>query len=204
MGRHKLVDKIEDELNKGITTEAQVVYVLVEVRKLMEITDQSAKYPVLSFYCDWALHSRMDRSGALRILQYFDTYCDKCIRDPIEGAELSTEIDGIIGGEHFREELAAFLKSVHISAILELPQWFVFLELYSRVIIDTPLTIRRQRKGTKVNAPVTITHLKSIVVKARKDETMAYLDWQLYYQTYPPPPFSPGGCSIGFGIRVAS
>jgi hypothetical protein len=67
MGRHVIVEKLQQELDKGITCEAQLVYVLVEIRKLLEITHRAEKYPALSFHRDWALHSRMDRAGALRI-----------------------------------------------------------------------------------------------------------------------------------------
>jgi len=79
MGRHAIVDKLDGEFNKGISSQAQVVYVLVEIRKLIEMTHRTDQYLTLVFYCEWALHSRLDRTGALRLLQKFDNYCDSYI-----------------------------------------------------------------------------------------------------------------------------
>jgi hypothetical protein len=58
--KHSIVDKLRAELQKGIETEAQVVYVLVEARKLIEHSERPESYLPLQFYFDWALHTRLD------------------------------------------------------------------------------------------------------------------------------------------------
>ena len=55
-----------------LMTESRVVYILVEIRKLIERTNQKPRYIPLDFHCSWALHATMDRREAKRILKRFD------------------------------------------------------------------------------------------------------------------------------------
>ena len=100
MTRPVIIEKLTRELQSDITTEPQVVYILVGVRKLIELagevvippdladfkayesatkfgwspseTSPIRKYRALDFYCSWALHVNMSREGARRILMHFD------------------------------------------------------------------------------------------------------------------------------------
>ena len=53
--------QIELPPKHGFEGEAEVVYVMAEVRKLVEHVRTARKSPVLAFYSDWALHTRIDR-----------------------------------------------------------------------------------------------------------------------------------------------
>ena len=72
MAQSVIVEKLRRELEHEITTERQVVYLLAEIRKLLELRRERKKYFALNFYCCWALHTKMDRQGAQRILKRFD------------------------------------------------------------------------------------------------------------------------------------
>src|SRR5947207_2263802 len=67
-----IIRKLTVELNKGITTEVQVVYLLVGIRKLIERDEVEEKYPALMFHCDWAVHAKLDRAPAKSILRLLD------------------------------------------------------------------------------------------------------------------------------------
>lgn len=56
--------KLRRELNEPISSERQVVYILVELRKLLELSGSDEHFPALNFYCDWALHAVLDQEGA--------------------------------------------------------------------------------------------------------------------------------------------
>ena len=75
MARHSIVEKLQKELEEEVTTERHVVYILAEVRKLLEVRGRADdnKFKALHFYCSWALHTKMKREGAARILERFDT-----------------------------------------------------------------------------------------------------------------------------------
>ncbi len=44
MARHAIIEKLDRELREPIATERQVVYILVEIRKLMERNNDTEKY----------------------------------------------------------------------------------------------------------------------------------------------------------------
>jgi hypothetical protein len=161
MGRPSLKQKLQQLFDVGITTEAEVVYALVETRKLLEIQQQSDFYPALAFHCDWALHSHMDRRSARVMLKQFDDYCDKCIT----GTDAKDDwkvISATLQASQFRADLEQFLTSVKIKPNLDLPRWFQFLHLYSLVIDDTPLKIKRPvKKAAGAHALVANPHSAS-------------------------------------------
>jgi hypothetical protein len=65
MARHAIIEKLDIELSQQITSERQVVYILVEIRKLMERNNDTEKCFALNFYCDWAMHTKLDASERL-------------------------------------------------------------------------------------------------------------------------------------------
>jgi len=64
------VTELRRLINKPIESEGDVVHLLVEVRKIIETME--GRFPVLEFFCDWPLHSVLDRRKARKILQTFD------------------------------------------------------------------------------------------------------------------------------------
>ena len=72
MSTPEIIRKLTEELDNGITTEVQVVYVLAGVKKLIERDKVEDQYADLRFHCDWVLHSGMDRAAAKAILKQFD------------------------------------------------------------------------------------------------------------------------------------
>jgi hypothetical protein len=59
--KNDIVSKLNQHLAAGITREADVLYVLAEIRKLFEHARTAQNYPVLAFYTNWALHTKIDR-----------------------------------------------------------------------------------------------------------------------------------------------
>jgi hypothetical protein len=52
-----IIRKLANETEAGITTEAQVVYVLAGIRKIIERDKIGDQYAAPRFHCDWALHA---------------------------------------------------------------------------------------------------------------------------------------------------
>lgn len=65
MAREIILEKLARELGKLSPDECRVVYVLSRIRKYLEITNTQDKYKRLNFYCNWALHTRIDRTKAI-------------------------------------------------------------------------------------------------------------------------------------------
>lgn len=132
--------KLATELEQPISSERQVVYILVELRKLLELDERLDGFPTLSLCCDWAVHPRLNRRSAQRIVKYFDDYEREYRRQNIgvEQYGLAEMLDFV---EHrtFRSQL--------IDACAELPTglfsddrlWRSFLLHYLGVVKDCPL-----------------------------------------------------------------
>jgi hypothetical protein len=115
-----LLQQLGIELAKGITTEVQVVYLMVGIRKILEQRSAKDRYEYLTFYCDWALHSKLEGRMAQRILKLFDSVNihTKTGMDP-DGlpSQLKRQVDRISKIHSFRESFSplstvtAFLRS---------------------------------------------------------------------------------------------
>jgi hypothetical protein len=66
--KDELIRKIQDVLGRRITNEKQVVYLLVELRKLMD--RDNYKNPVLRTFSNWVVHTSLEvqREGSTFIL----------------------------------------------------------------------------------------------------------------------------------------
>lgn len=66
--------KLAQAVGMKIGSEEQVVYILVEVRKILDTDPPPGDYYALKFYCDWAVHTILDQKGAQTIVRRFDAY----------------------------------------------------------------------------------------------------------------------------------
>src|SRR4051794_17050893 len=95
-------------------TEVEVVYIMAAIRKILDKEKLRNQYKALAFYCDWALHTSMDRTGALRMIKMFDDLMDS--RPTPEGPlvignTLGDEVDKITSGTQLHEDLKGFLRA---------------------------------------------------------------------------------------------
>src|SRR3989338_4837864 len=101
-----IIRKLEAELKGGITTEAQVVYLMTGLRKLLEQQQAKKQYEYLTFHCDWVVHSELQGATAQKILGQFDL-ANIHLKTGIElhdlPADLQREIEGIYKMEWFKE-----------------------------------------------------------------------------------------------------
>jgi hypothetical protein len=72
--KDELVRKIQGVLDRRITNEKQVVYLLVEIRKLMD--RDKYKDPVLRTFINWVVHTSLElpHEGSTFILTEFDQW----------------------------------------------------------------------------------------------------------------------------------
>src|SRR5712692_10366369 len=73
----ELLAKMHRRIEVGISCEEDLLFFLVNIRKLLERKDLKRDYPVLLFYCDWSVHAAMDRQGAEQMLQSVDELIDR-------------------------------------------------------------------------------------------------------------------------------
>jgi hypothetical protein len=144
MSQSVILSKLQRELQLDITTERQVVYILVEIRKAIEQARELAKYFALDFYCSFALHTKMDRAGAKRILERFDKAYPILAQKQKLPPNLRNEIQQTIKLDKFRREMKAFLTSndLPLGLVEDSDVWVDFIRLYANVIDECALVLK--------------------------------------------------------------
>ena len=179
----EIIRKLTAQLNKGITTEVQVVYLLVGIRKLIERDDQRKQYSNLNFYCDWILHSELDRSCvAKEILREFDK-AHPLWKSGIDlPQELENKINDISGMDSFEKELTSFLESYGLPPVAQdVDGWSNFFHLYTQVIQDIPLMVKSPDAAENISKLVVRCEVASKTLKFEDREDRFYkIVWEIF------------------------
>jgi hypothetical protein len=135
----EIARKLTDEFAQQITSERQVVYVLVELRKLLEKKETLDKYRALKLCCDWAAHPKLSWASAQAITRLFDQYEVKYRREVV-GVIQADMPELVEFCEHTRFR-AQFIEACESSGIpANAPKdddwWRLFLTHYSEVVRD--------------------------------------------------------------------
>jgi hypothetical protein len=148
-----IIRKLINELDAGITSEVQVVYLLAGIRKLIERDKIDKQYAALKFHCDWALHASMDRAPARALLKQFEA-AHVLLTGNIElsalPSDLRHQIERISQMKSFEKELGQFLANYGLPALTQhrADGWPHFLHLYTKVVEDIPLVVTGAEQGS--------------------------------------------------------
>jgi len=127
-----LQTKIQRELESlPIDTEARALYLLVEIRKVLE--HDAVTNSVLRFYGDWVVHTKLDRAFSQKIyevLQKEDRNCNQ-----------------IISFDTLRAELKAFLSQYDLPTALvdDDIHWIAFREKLIDILVDVPIVRKEEQ-----------------------------------------------------------
>ena len=154
-----IIRKLQGELNIPIERESQVVYILVEVRKLLDSEGVRDRYITLKFFCDWALHTKLRKRNAGLLLQPFDDAYGRRGEDGMLPPEDQQFLARTVSLIEFSQQLVEVLEShgITLNTLRGPARWFRFLELYLAIIADCPLQYTANE--------VTLTHLNQVVVE---------------------------------------
>ena len=141
--KNEIVAKLNEELRLEITSERQVVYILVEVRKMLEQQDTLDGFPALKLCCDWVVHPKLCGQGAQDVLKRFDNYESEYLNTGLSPANFEP-IHGFATHRLFRTELVASLAphGVDAQVLSSDAYWQAFIRQYMSVIRDCPLEAR--------------------------------------------------------------
>ncbi len=137
-----IVEKLNHELNQQIISERQIVYILVEARKLLEQQGTLDAFGAFKLCSDWAVHPYLDRQPAQLILQYFDAYEEEHRKSGIGVKEYNfAPLSDFLCYKHFRQELVDALSphGVAVNTLADDHFWRTFIVYYTSVIEDCPL-----------------------------------------------------------------
>lgn len=132
MGEKEITDKLQKELEKEITEESQVVYILSRIRKKLETNKLKSRYRFLNFFCNWALHARIDRTEPVADI----------LREFIDGKNFD-----FIRFKHLAVDLSQFIEQFNLSSkILEPTNFRNFTNILAEICADTPVEVYPQEK----------------------------------------------------------
>lgn len=180
--------------------EGDAAYLITEVRKILEMTAGQADFPYLNFFCNWALHTSIDRSDIpveiLRRLSNLIIYGRQNVQEWIRPLERATF------GE-FRKELTSFLRKHALphGLVRGNREWKQFLEAFIPLIVDSPIELNqrklqdqrkemRYRRKWGINAKLSMLTLRIIPphgtvprAKSRAGEysSAPLLEWDVRY-----------------------
>lgn len=139
MSELAIVEKLRRELQERIVSERQVMYILAETRKLLNMLNEAKAFSVLTFHCNWALHHSLDQDAAKNLVtELNDSY--HALGDGATAELGGRALWNKLGLDTFRKQLRGFLRHHHLPTDLCNDDiWGTFLHQYSKVIQDSPL-----------------------------------------------------------------
>jgi hypothetical protein len=186
--RKDITEKIRLHLAEPVTREADVVYLLVEIRKLLEPDKKvrPRRYPSLWMHCDWAVHTELDRGQASALVAEIDEYVDKLGLGSGGGLPdaQARKFSDVLNLRRFRDELRQFLRSRSLpSGVCDNDDsWASFLRGYVGVIADCPLTCSSKKRTLAVTDALVIRTEPDDVILDGSRVVSFPVTWELWFK----------------------
>jgi len=136
--KEEIFTNITNTLRKKPVEKEMVVYLMVEIRKFIERTEEeSQRWHSLKYWCDWVVHTQLDKKFARETLNRMEKYI---IENPDNKFHRSAFNIEFVSLENLRWELDEFLTSNELpNQIINVPPWDDFGKYLVEVLRDCPL-----------------------------------------------------------------
>lgn len=152
MAASAIVTKLNVFLADSINSECKVVYLLCEIRKLLEHIPPLQRPFALNMYCHWALHVDLHGKDTVALfLRQVDDYAHGVLVGPEDVALSSRMVGELLSLSSLRSQLRAFCltKGIRTDLADDEVRWNEFVRHYAGVIEDGSLMIRSQDHGLR-------------------------------------------------------
>ncbi len=140
--RGDIVEKLNRELEQTICDERQVVYILIESRKLLEQQGSLENFRGFKLCGDWAVHPKLRGPDAQQVLAYFNAFEAEHAKSGVTMADFQPKpLQRFLSLKSFREEMMESLQpyGIEVERIASDEFWKSFVQFYISVIQDCPL-----------------------------------------------------------------
>jgi len=142
MGKPSIVEKLTEHLKFPISREADAVYLMVEIRKVLDHAYEKNNFTLIRFYADWFLHT--EKSRRLLYIEPVIRRVYEGIKYQIENFPLSVPDRLPIIGFMEMEDLQAEMKDLFLNENLPLTlfdnaAWKAFVRNAIGVLVDQPI-----------------------------------------------------------------
>lgn len=159
--KDELLTKIQGVLDLPITTEMQVLYLLVELRKLID--REKYKNPVLRTFCNWVVHTDLENKaeGSRLVLTEFDDQMTRVL----ERNESVPSFEHLSFGA-FRAALEQCFDSFGLSAkfIKDKSEYLRFVGLYSSIVSECPIHFTASKTKLKYVKSVKLEGIEKDII----------------------------------------
>jgi hypothetical protein len=117
------------------------------VRKIIE--QLPGRYKILNFFCDWPVHSAMDRGAAREIITTFDEYlASNVLTNAPLALQMLNAVSRLISLKGFTHDLFVFLgdQGLDTSLVGNPDRLGPFLSTYVDIVARTPLMVRHNAR----------------------------------------------------------
>lgn len=125
--KSEIFEKLNVELSSlPVDSEPRAIYLLVQIRKLLDHAENNSS--PLRFYCNWAVHIRLDHSSAQRMLRKLENMTE-------------AQLIKFISLRNLRSELGEFLIQHNLPTNLTdiESNWVKFQDSLINILIDVPI-----------------------------------------------------------------
>lgn len=160
MAPNAIVTKLNALLADRIDSECKAVYLLCEVRKLLEHVPPPQRPFALNMYCHWALHVDLHGKDTISpFLKQVDHYVNGKLVGPEDFGADHRMVQDFLVLDTLRAQFRDFCQSSGIRTDLtdNDDRWNEFVRHHAGVIEDGSLAIRAQSHGMKHVKQVTFT-----------------------------------------------
>ena len=144
MARDEIIEKLDKFLSDydPINEECQVIYLMVEIRKVIDHERSSTTYPLLKFYGDWAVHTEKDYITP-EIKQMMEVMY-KTAESEIDNPALrkaGSPVMQFAYMEGLGQEMRAFLENHSIDSTLATKEdkWLEFIKFLVKILENQPI-----------------------------------------------------------------
>lgn len=135
-------------LRRELLSESEVSHLMTLCRKLLEHMpgEERERYPILKFFCNWAMHITLDRSlEGLTILRRLNDALVE-LAPSADGDVLTSRITETVSFRQLRREVGTLLEKLEIPSALvgEQRSWVNFAKHLIEIIRDCPLVFSKR------------------------------------------------------------
>ena len=164
--KDELLVKIQRVIDGRLTNEMKVVYLLVELRKLLD--RETYQDPVLRTFSNWVVHTDLAKrgDGSTLVLTQFDEF----FAELYEKKTVSKERQHLSLGT-FRLSLVECFKHFGLSATFtnDFKQWKQFSRLYCLIVSECPMVFTASK--------IPLKYIKKVELE-KVGRGMKFKDWE--------------------------
>lgn len=138
---NNIVQKIVPYLSRPLQNECEAVYIIAEIRKILEYHDSAGlpRFDILYLFSNWALHTEASKNH-VNIRKYFadfDVQSTMKMKDYLQ----TSFFKELLQLELLKKDLAEFLKLHNLPTLVTetKEQWSNFLDLYTGIVSEVPM-----------------------------------------------------------------